>query len=383
MNMEVICDKIHCTGCGLCAALCPKHCITMQAGNLGHLYPEIDQSVCVDCRLCKKNCPQLGDMEFRYPQKAYAAWAKDDDDYKSSTSGGAASVFTHYILKNGGVVYGCVCRPGIRIEHVRVERMEDADKLKGSKYVQSNIVGVLPEIRNDVNSGRRVLFIGTPCQVAAVKRMFKEQPNNLLLVDIVCHGVPSNKWLADYITDYLRIIGDGVTSVMFRFPDSFSLCVYSQGRMAYKSNNLWINRYRDLYCDTFIDGFTYRDSCYCCRYARLERISDITIGDFWGLGKEKDDSYMPAHPYGISCVLQVTGNGKDLIQAVKDELNIYERPITEAINGNDQLRKPKKKTLRIKIFRQIHDYLGIGTAYRLCCIDKIFCHLVKNVITKK
>ena len=143
--MNNICDKAQCTGCGLCAARCPKHCITMRAiGKLGHVYPVIDQGSCIDCGLCRKGCPSLVEIECRYPQKAYAAWSKDGDDYKSSTSGGAASVLTRHILDKGGVVYGCSVLPGIRIEHVRIDKIEDAARLKGSKYVQSSITGVLP-----------------------------------------------------------------------------------------------------------------------------------------------------------------------------------------------------------------------------------------------
>lgn len=381
--MNNICDKAQCTGCGLCAARCPKHCITMRAiGKLGHVYPVIDQGSCIDCGLCRKGCPSLVEIECRYPQKAYAAWSKDGDDYKSSTSGGAASVLTRHILDKGGVVYGCSVLPGIRIEHVRIDKIEDAARLKGSKYVQSSITGVLPSIHDDVKGGRQVLFIGTPCQVAAVKRMFMQQPDNLFLVDIICHGVPSNKWLADYISEYLKIDKDKVTSVKFRTTNAYQLCVYDGDRLLYQSRSLWQHRYEDLYMDTFIDGFTNRDSCFSCHYAKPERISDITIGDFWGLGEEVDDSNIPEHRYGVSCILPVTAKGAALVEAVKGSLNIYERPVTEAVNGNDQLRHPKATDWRIRLFRRLCGYAPIGFSYRMAVADKIMKNMIKKLIKR-
>lgn len=381
--MEIICDKVACTGCGLCMSNCPKHCISMEALELGHLYPRIDQAECIDCGLCKKVCPSLHNIRCFYPSAAYAVWSKDEDDYESSTSGGMASVLTNYILQSGGVVYGCAVLPSVKIKHVRVDNIDEANKLKGSKYVQSSIVGTIGEIRKDIKDGRKVLFIGTPCQVAAVKQMYKEQPGNLYLVDLICHGVPSNWWLTEYITHDLKIDKGKVSSVSFRQKNTCCLSVFNGNELIYESKSIWAPDGYDLYLNSFMDGFTYRNSCYNCHYAKSERISDITIGDFWGLGAEKDDSYIPMHPYGISCVLQITEKGKELMLAVKDKLNIYERPVLEAIKGNEQLRTPKKANLRTKIFKKIHDKVGIETAYKLCSLDKIFKHSVKNFIKKK
>lgn len=378
--MKLICEKTQCTGCGLCAAKCPKHCISMVEGELGHLYPFINQNLCIDCGLCQKVCPSQHNIKCSYPLTAYAAWSKDDEDYKSSTSGGMASVLTDYFLSNGGVVYGCTVMPGIEIKHIRIDNVCDACKLKGSKYVQSSINEVFPQLKQDVNNGTQVLFIGTPCQVAAIKQIYKEQPKNLFLVDIICHGVPSNKWLRNYITENLKINKNEVTKVSFRSPNTFSLCIFNNKKLIYKSGHLWAHRYEDLYYNTFIDGFTYRDSCYNCHYAKPERISDICIGDFWGLGKEIDDNYIPKHPYGISCVLAITEKGKDLISAVNNKLNIYERPISEAINGNEQLRHPKNKNWRIEFFRKIQKYIGINIAYQICICDKKLKFRIKNIV---
>ena len=378
--MKQICPDESCTGCGLCMVRCPKKCISMEEGELGHLYPYINQVECIDCGLCKKGCPSLHDMRCKYPSKAFAAWSVDNDDYISSTSGGAASVFTNYFLSNGGVVYGCAVLPNIKIKHIRVDDLQDAYKLKGSKYVQSSIVDVLPQIKQDVKLDRKVLFIGTPCQVAAVKQMYNKQPENLYLVDIICHGVPSNKWLSDYITKNLGIDGSKVSMIKFRLPDAFSLSVYDKNELLYKSDNLWTHRYEDLYYNTFMDGFTYRKSCFECHYAKPQRISDITIGDFWGLGKEMNDKYIPEHNYGISCILPITDKGTFLISAVQDKFNLFERPVTESINGNDQLRHPKKMDWRIRCFRKLCKYMSICFSYKMLMLDKILKYKVKKLI---
>lgn len=380
--MKVICDYKDCTGCGLCAARCPKQCIEMKPGFLGHLYPEIDQEKCIDCKLCQKGCPSLQDIESSYPKKAFAAWSKDEEDYVTSTSGGAASVVSQYVISKGGVVYGCSVLPNIQIAHIRVDNLEALHLLKGSKYVQSQIKSIIPQLRKDVKDGLMVLFIGTPCQVAAIKQLYKTIPDNLYLVDIICHGTPSNKFLKDYIQKDLKIDAARVTNVKFRLPDAFSLCVFEKDKLLYKSNNLWTHRYEDLYYNTFIDGFTYRDSCFSCHYAKPERISDITIGDFWGLGNEVSDKEIPEHKNGVSCVLPITEKGMQLVEAIRHSLNIYERPVTEAVNGNDQLRAPKAENNEIKRFRTLSHIFSIKRSYQITIWKILLKRTLKRILRK-
>lgn len=380
--MKKICEYKDCTGCGLCAARCPKQCVEMKPGFLGHLYPEINQDICIDCKLCQKGCPSLHVIDSSYPRKAYAAWSRDDEDYVTSTSGGAASIFSQYIISRGGVVYGCSVLPNIKIEHIRVDKLEDLHLLKGSKYVQSQIKEIIPQLRKDVKDGLLVLFIGTPCQVAAIRQLYKTVPDNLYMVDIICHGTPSNQFLKDYIQRDLKIDPAKVTNVKFRLPDAFSLCVFAQDKLLYKSNNLWTHRYEDLYYNTFIDGFTYRNSCFSCHYAKPDRISDITIGDFWGLGKEVSDKDIPEHRNGISCMLPISEKGLLLIEAVRHGLNIYERPVTEAINGNDQLRAPKSENRDIKRFRSLCHLFSIKLSYHIVVWKKILKRNIKQFLKK-
>lgn len=375
--MKTICNKDHCTGCGLCSVICPSRCITMREGLLGHLFPVIDTEKCIDCGLCQKKCPVVNPVELRKPERCFAAWAKEIEEYKSSTSGGTGSVFARNIIKKGGVVYGCSMQPNVKVSHIRVDNEEDLLKLKGSKYVQSNITEILPLLKSDVLRGVPVLFIGTPCQVAAVRRMYKEQPHNLYVVDLICHGVPSVAFLKQHI---FKVVGTrDVDDIRFREGNGMYTIIIVDGKEVYKMP-LWQRRYKDLYFNTFIDGYTYRKSCYQCQYACPSRCGDITIGDFWGLGRKESAQEIPSHPLGISVILPCSEKGNQMIKEAGGAMYLYERKVGEAVSGNKQLRFPKKANWRIRLFQIICQHWNYPEIYNLLTIDqRLLYHLVKPV----
>lgn len=370
--MEIVCDFEQCTGCGLCASNCPKGSISMYKRDcFGHLYPIIETETCIDCGLCQKNCPILNPAELKKPLVAYAAWSKDEEDYKSSTSGGAASVISQYVIEHGGVIYGCAMLPDIEVKHIRVDSIADIKKLKGSKYVQSNMEDVYPQLKEDVKSGRMTLFIGSPCQAAAVKKLFKVQPDNLILVDLICHGVPSQEILKKHIK---RIVPyPHYDTVYFRDGNLNRVClrVYVDGKEVYSRYHIPSpRRYDEWYLDTFLDGYTYRGSCYNCKFACQQRVSDITIGDYWGLGKNIPADYIPAHPHGCSVILPSTERGRKIVENLSSMMNIYERTVEEAAKGNTQLNRPMPLGRRRKYFRRLFPVIG-SIAYYLVVIDKM------------
>lgn len=367
--MKGICRMKDCTGCGLCASLCPQQCIEMRSvDKLGHLYPHIDVSLCTDCGKCRKVCPSVGKVTLTSPVTAYAAWAKDTDDYKSSSSGAASSVMARQIIRKGGIVYGCALLPGVEVKHIRVDKEKDLRLLKGSKYVQSDIREVLSLIKNDVGSGSPVLFIGTPCQVAAVRKLFGTQPCNLFLADLVCHGVPSVNLLRRHID---RIIPfQTCHSITFREGNNFCLKLISgDDRATAYESYLDTERYKDFYINSFMDGYTYRESCYGCRYASPERVGDVTVGDFWGLGKSASADMIPDHPDGCSLVMPISAKGHRLVEEIKPEMNIFERPVSEAVEGNDQLRKPVRKGPRKILYRALAGHFDSRWPYYLSVAD--------------
>lgn len=371
--MNNICNPDLCTGCGLCVTKCPKKCISLKVGFLGHLHPQIDSSVCIDCGLCSKSCPVNNPLPQTYPLKCFAGWDQDDKEYTSSSSGGAASAISRAFIKNGGVVYGCAMLPGIDVKHIRVDNADDLYMLKGSKYVQSSIVDCFALIKKDIDNGTNVLFIGTPCQVASVKNFLKTKDELLYTIDLICHGVPSLSLLKKHVDRVTKgVVPD---KVFFRESNAYGFRCELNGKIIY-SKNLIRQRYEDDYSNTFKDGCTYRDSCYSCKYANPNRVSDITIGDFWGL---KGD--MPIKPTnGCSVILPITDKGLNLLETIKDDFYLFDKPVEMAIEGNTQLRHPMPFSNRVRVFRRLYPVLGITLSYRISILDKYLKIKIKKLL---
>lgn len=358
-----ICDIKKCTACGACLNACPKQCISYKKNYLGHLYPTINRKKCINCHICSKVCQVNHPWPLNAPLTSFAGIHKNLKDYKSSTSGGAATAFAQKIISEGGVVYGCAWNTNLTVEHIRLDDLDDVERLKGSKYVQSKISStLLIKLKEDLKLGRKVLFIGTPCQIAGVKSFLRKDYDNLFLVDLICHGVPP----LDLLQKHVRHIVGTLENVKVSFRDENGMCltVKRNGNVLYKKH-LWLERYQDSYYNSFIDGYIYRDSCFTCRYATAKRVSDITIGDFWGL---KDD-FKVKHEYGCSCILPITDKGMKLVKT--SSLNIYERTIQEAVLGNSQLRAPFKRNDRIIVFRFLKRCVGFKLAYIITNFDHL------------
>lgn len=355
--------KAECCGCNACAEICPKHCIQMIEDAKGFLYPQVDSAICIECSVCDNVCPMdVSNISLKYPLKALAAWNKNRQEHLLSSSGGAAYVFSSYILDKGGVVYGCTS-DGIDICHIRVEDHTDLSKLQGSKYVQSNVCGLFKDVKNDLKSGKSVLFIGTPCQVAGLKNYIKHIPEHLYLVDLICHGVPSKKMLHDHIKHIAnrRV----VQKISFRKGNDYRLSIQTVN-FSYEVS-LWETPYKDLYLKGFIEGMISRPSCYKCPFACPTRVSDITIGDFWGL---KNAELLPEETRdGVSLLLPMTDKGLNLVQAVESNFHIIERSVDEAVDGNTQLRYPSLQGHRSHLFNILYPILSFDIAMNIVLAD--------------
>jgi len=364
--------KAACCGCNACAEICPKHCIRMVEDAQGFVYPQVDSSVCVECGMCEKVCPfEVANLSLRPPLKAYAAWNKNRKEHLSSSSGGAAYVFSSYILNQGGVVYGCTS-DGIDVRHIRVENYSELSKLQGSKYVQSNVCGLFKEVKNDLKNGKTVLFIGTPCQVAGLKNYIKYIPEHLYFVDLICHGVPSQRMLYEHIQHVAK--GRKIQHISFRKGNDYRLSIKAD-KFNYEVS-LWETPYKDLYLKGFFEGMICRPSCSKCPFAYPMRVSDITIGDFWGL---QNAELLPKESKdGISLLLPMTDKGLNLIHAVENHLYISERSVDEAVNGNTQLRHPSLQGRRSRLFNIIYPILSFDTAMNIVLADHKAIWKLKN-----
>ena len=345
----MLCEKKQCTGCFSCKSICSRGAISIQADSMGKRYPVIDQSKCIECGSCIKACHILNPPHLNRPLTAYAAWSKSEKDIYSS-SGGIAAIFSRYILKNSGVVYG-VGYKHARVSYIRIIKEEDIELLRGSKYVESDIDDTYLQVKNDLKQDNKVLFIGTPCQVAGLRLFLRKQYTNLFLVDLICHGVPPQQYLVEHVNKFRK----KWDKVSFRGKFDFIFSVYDKDKIVIQKNFL-----EDEYFCAFYKCITFRDNCYTCRYSRIERCSDITIGDFWGLDR---DSLTMKYDGRVSLILPNTAHGMNLLEMVADDLNYEERSIDEAVNPQQtNLIHPSEKTDDRVIFEKYYSEKGFDRA---------------------
>ena len=364
-----------CTGCGACANSCSKGAISLMPINrLGNLYPSIDPDKCIECGKCTKCCPELQPkIKVSDEVHCYAAWARDAIENIKSTSGGIASTASRYILQEGGKVFGA-CSKNADVFHIKISDPEQVDLLRGSKYVQSSVRMTYRETLKELKTGCRVLYIGTPCQIAGLKAFLQKDYPNLITMDIICHGTPSTHLLNEHLIGALHIDYD---SVSFR-DGGFILKAFDERKNELYKADLGKNFYCDAYYTAFMKGLTYRTSCYRCRYANKDRISDITIGDYWGLGK-KEPFFSQESNHGVSVVLTNTRRGSEILQELSPLLHIHERKIEEAVNGNCQLRKPYAYSLRVRLFRFLYNGgLILEKAVKYSMLDKLLYRQIKK-----
>lgn len=351
-----ICKRDQCTGCFACVNICPKHCITMAEDEYGFIYPQIDEERCIHCDACKRVCLNHREISYHGTLHTYAAWARSSEDRQSSSSGGAASVFAQWVLDQGGVVFGAVWDGNNEACHACITKKRELGRLKGSKYVHSYINDTFTQCKRYLLKGNVVLFIGTPCQIEGLKGFlgYKEF-TNLYLVDIVCHGVPSHKMLQQHLQ---RIIGEDenkVYQISFRANNQYKFIVRDSFKEIYRMKSSY-----DEYIRSFLEGAICRSNCYTCKFARPERVSDITLGDFWGIDKTL---FGTEEEKGISCVLVHTEKGQHLLEQVKDKLELTERVTDEAVRGNGQLKRPVcRNEKREKILAQMRQGMHFDDA---------------------
>ncbi len=350
--MTEICDIKSCTGCAACAGVCAHKAISMvEVPPHGYLHPKINNDLCVDCGLCSKTCPVNNPPVFNSPLTAFAAISKDRDDLMSSSSGAASSVLATHIVNKGGVVYGSVEEDYAHIAHQRIDSLTDLPKIKGSKYVHSYTTDIFPKVKADLQQGLEVLFLGTPCQIAGLRKYLRKSYDNLTLVDLCCHGVPSQKFLRDDV-EHLCDVTFRNKGDMSKPWDRWGLYVTFRNKgdmskpwdrygiyLSGKEKNMIISPFlKDNYITAFMSGLLFRENCYTCPYARAERVSDITIADFWGYqGKQiKSDD-------GISLLMPSTEKGMQLIESCQSAFYCEERLAAEAIKGNGQFNHPSSR----------------------------------------
>lgn len=344
-------ERNNCCGCSACQQICPHDCILMQADDEGFLYPKVNESQCVDCGLCSSVCAWIEDGrddKGKCSPEVYAAKHKDDEVRRKSTSGGLFTVFSSYIIKEGGIVYGASFSPDIQsVQHIGVRNDYDLNSLRGSKYVQSSQGDVFREIRKMLKEGVFVLYTGTPCQCEGLRRFLRKDYENLFIIDILCHSVPSPRVFRDVLKSY----GDCFERISFR--DKSNGWRNSYQFRLFRNGETLLN---DTYLTMFFKGLTNRPSCYHCKFTKPVRSGDITIGDYWNVQSVNPDF---EDSLGVSCLLVNTEQGKRLFNKVRCSLNCLETELAPALQ-TCMVRNVTEPKNRQKFWM---DYMKYGFAY--------------------
>ena len=342
--MVHLAKKEHCTGCGACAYICPKHCITMGEDGKGLVYPVIDETNCVSCKKCEKTCPILFPVEFHCPSHAYAAWSSDEEERRTSASGGIAAEIYKHSLGEGSFIAGAVQNEDFSVSLQMADNKEAIAKFKNSKYVFSSAYSLFPKIKDVIKQNHNLAVIGLPCQIAAIRKLFKDS-EKLFLVDIVCHGTTPYNYLAQHIKTLESEFGQKATKMSFRDAeigtDSYTFTLYNKDGQRFCMRKVSDG---DAYQVGYHSKITYRENCYHCHFARNRRVGDLTIADYHGLGLCSPCSFSSEN---VSLILSNTEKGSALVKDLKakNKIDIFERPLEEPFKGDIQLRHPSTKTL--------------------------------------
>ena len=340
-----------CCGCGACVAICPAGCLSSEHDELGFLYPHYTNE-CIDCGKCREVCPTLNQGSKRKTVNAFWAKAIDDDFRERSSSGAIFGVIAQKSLEQGGVVYGAAFdKDQKRVEHIRVDRVKDLEKIMRSKYVQSCVdKDLYDSIADDLRSGKKVIFSGTACQCDGLGNYLNSKKiptDNLLLIDVICHGVPSPAFWKKWIKFVSSGAGAEIDEVNFR-SKSTGWLTYSVAYHSATEKVISIKNNEDWYMRAFLNNASLRESCFNCP-SKGKSISDITLGDFWGIQNYHPDVI---DNLGVSAVICNSEKGVDTIRSIQNEIQCGDSSFDEISAGNPSL------VASVKPYPERHEFLN-------------------------
>lgn len=364
-----------CMGCYACSSICPENCIFMDTDSEGFWYPKIDYDKCIKCGLCVKVCPIINKTEVENNPKAYACNNRDEDTRIKSSSGGIFTLVSEEILRSGGVVFGAGFNDEFDVVHSYTEKIEGIDKYRGSKYVQSKIGYTYKEVKYFLEKERKVLFTGTPCQISGLKAYLGKKYGNLVTMDNICHGVPSPKVWNIYLSYISEEYDLKIKSIDFRSKKygwkGYTTSIKFQNDINYREH-----RSRDLYMRAFLKDVCLRPSCYDCKFKGINRESDITLGDFWGIkniASEMDDDK------GTSLIFVNSDVGQSILENIKDEIKYKEVDINQAVSYNTAAIKSVKYNSNRDGFMMEKDFLDFDILVDKYCTDRLKTRMKKKL----
>lgn len=330
-----------CCGCKACADVCPKNAITYKTDGEGFLYPVVNDD-CVECGLCRRVCPELNVLKpsFEQEQQYIACLDKDKDRRDKGSSGGIFGLLATALMDEGYVVCGAAFDEQMQLKHQFASDNDGLVKLKKSKYIQSDCSTVYAQIKKNLSTGQKVMFVGTPCQCNALLNVIGGKRDGLVLVDFACHGVPSQELFDKCINHFENKFGCRVGGYMFRYkpkrygsPQNYLLTIQKNGLSIQKTGSY----YEDPYYYGFQRYITLRPSCYSCHWANTDRVVDITLADFWGVESITNKWDRTDHP---SLVIVNTDKGRQLMDAIKKQIDWIETTREASVKQNGSLVHP-------------------------------------------
>lgn len=342
--MVILKGKKNCSGCHACFNICPVKAIEMQSDEEGFLYPAISLNKCIQCNQCENVCPVLHKPSTFSMDLVFGCFAENKEDRMSSSSGGVFAVLARKILTVGGIVCGAALNDNLEVEHIIVDNEKELKRIKGTKYVQSRIGDTFQKLKQQLNTGRKVLFSGTPCQVAGLKKYLGKEYENLLCVDLICHGVPSPEVWKRYL---MELSGKNeVENVFFRKKQENNNITM----MEYYFSNGEIKKEvygESPYIKGFIQNLYVRPSCFECQFKGTKRCSDITIGDFWSIKEYHPDF---SDDYGTSAVIIHSEKGKQWFEKCNGSMAIVKATTKEVACWNECLLQSTKHNSQREVF---------------------------------
>lgn len=352
--IDKVIKKSECCGCFGCLNSCPKNCIQMKDDNEGFWYPEVDYFRCIKCNLCIKNCPALNihnkNEDVLKEAEVIAAYSKDEVLRLDSTSGGIFSEIAKYFIKEKGIVYGAIYNQEHLVEHYRGTTVEDIDKLRQSKYLQSNIGDIYRKVKEDLINKKKVLFVGTPCHIAALNNYLSKNYDNLTTIDFLCRGINSPEAYKQYLKNLEKKYFSKIKRVIFK-NKTYGWHRFST-KIIFENGQEYIqDRYTDSYMRGYLEGNLFmRPSCHECRYKSLPRYADITLGDFWGIEKVRPDLDQDK---GTSIFMLNTEKGKKVFESIEERIVFEKMKINDIYLGNTALTQRVLLTKKQQKMREI------------------------------
>lgn len=403
--MITIKDKKDCCGCHACATICAKHCITMQPDEEGFLYPMVDKDACTDCGLCMKVCPVINQSEPRKPLKVYAAKNKNEEIRRQSSSGGIFTLLAEKVIAEGGVVFGARFDENWDVIHSWTDTLEGIAAFRGSKYVQSTIGNTYREAMDFLKQDRKVLFSGTPCQIAGLKKYLRKDYANLLTIDVVCHGVPSPLVWRTYLDETRkqfraqRGVGRNsvrssidelpvITGISFRdktngwkkygFRLRYTASEAASNTVSASVNDLFQPVMNNVFMQGFLADFYLRPSCHKCPTKNLRSNSDISLADFWGI-----DATIP-HFYderGVTALLLNSHKGLEYCESMEN-VDFVQSDYATVLKFNSALHKSSPFRIYRRLFFFFNSHFTLQLSVRLSLLLRRIDNRFKNLFSR-